>query len=126
MARKKKQEVELYSELSIKEKVIRDMQGLGTYKAEYNAVIEIYADLLFQYYEANKKFIESGYTYETSTAAGGTKKSAIVATLENLRKDILQYSDRLCLNPKSLEAVTTEIQGKSKLASVLSKFEQKT
>lgn len=114
------QAIDVFKDISIKEKIIRDMKGLGTYKPEYDAVIEIYSDLLFQYYQANEKFIKSGYKYETKTAAGGTKKSAIVATLENLRKDILAYSDRLCLNPKSLEAVTTESGNKSKLAQVLS------
>lgn len=123
MTREKKAELVDYEAISIKEKVIRDMEGLGTYKPEYDAIITIYSDLLAQYNQANQEFIESGYQYETSTAAGGTKKSAIVATLENLRKDIIAYSDRLCLNPKSVETVTTESKGKSKLASVLSGLE---
>ena len=54
---------------------------------------------------------------------GGAKKAPIVATLESLRKDILAYSDRLCLNPKSLENVTAEKTSKSTLARVLSKLE---
>jgi hypothetical protein len=120
MARKKKADVIEYRAVSIKDKVIDDMKGLGTYKPEFDAIITIYSDLLAQYEQANQKFIESGYQYETETAAGGTKKSAIVATLENLRKDIIAYSDRLCLNPKSVETVTTDNPTKSKLASVLS------
>ncbi|OEH52960.1 terminase [Oceanobacillus sp. E9] len=123
MTRENKAELTDYEALSIKDKIVRDMEGLGTYKPEYDAVITIYADLLAQYNQANQEFIESGYQYETKTAAGGTKKSAIVATLENLRKDIIAYSDRLCLNPKSVETVTTESKGKSKLASVLSGLE---
>ncbi|WP_226085655.1 P27 family phage terminase small subunit [Mesobacillus sp. S13] len=126
MARKKgskKGEVIEYRSLSIKEKVVSDMKGLGTYKPEYDAIITIYSDLLAQYEQANQKFIDSNYQYETETAAGGTKKSAIVATLENLRKDIIAYSDRLCLNPKSVETVTTDNPKKSKLASVLSALE---
>lgn len=123
MAKTKKNEIIAHEARSIKENVIADMQGLGTYKPEYDAIITIYSDLLAQYDSANKEFEKSGYQYETETAAGGTKKSAIVATLENLRKDIIAYSDRLCLNPKSLETVTTESAKKSKLASVLSKIE---
>lgn len=123
MAENKKGEIVEYELLTIKEKVIADMKGLGTYKPEYDNLIDIYADLLFQYEDARQKFIQSGYQYETETAAGGTKKSAIVATLENLRKDIIAYSDRLCLNPKSVETVTTEVANKSKLASVLSAIE---
>ena len=61
------------------------------------------------------------YKCDEYTAAGGTKKSALISTLETLRKDMLAYSDRLCLNPKSIESVT--INGpkkkKSKLAEAL-------
>ncbi|MBT2723058.1 P27 family phage terminase small subunit [Bacillus sp. ISL-46] len=86
---------------TIKKNTIRDMKSLGVYKPEYNPLINVYADLMSQYLRANREFEESGFQYETETAAGGTKKSAIVATLENLRKDLLAYSDRLCINPKS-------------------------
>ncbi|WP_328701100.1 P27 family phage terminase small subunit [Aquibacillus kalidii] len=85
----------------IRNTTIKDMKSLGIYKEEYNPIIDIYVDVFKQYLEAEKLFEESGYQYETTTGAGGTKKSAIVATLENLRKDYLAYSDRLCLNPQS-------------------------
>ena len=108
----------------MKEQVIKDMQGLGVYKAQYDRLIGIYVDLSIQYDMALLEFKKSGYQYETETAAGGTKKSAIVATLENLRKDILAYSDRLCLNPKAIESVTVENKGKSKLKSLFESLEQ--
>lgn len=95
------------------------MTGLGVYKTEYDAIINIYCDLLIQYAEAMGKFETDGRQYETSTAAGGYKKSAIVSTLETLRKDILSYSDRLCLNPKSVETVTTDSPKESKLSKIL-------
>ena len=107
---------------SIKLATIRDMKKLGIHKPEYNRLIDIYAGLVYQYHKALDDFEKDGCRYETETAAGGTKKSGIVATLENLRKDILAYSDRLCLNPKSLETVTTETTQKSKLAQVLSEL----
>lgn len=107
---------------SIKRRTIDDMKSLGVHKPEYNRLIDIYSDLVHQYYLAMQDFEAGGFQYETETAAGGTKKSAIVATLENLRKDILAYSDRLCLNPKALETVTAETATKSKLASVLSEL----
>lgn len=123
MARKKQiYDVEVYTAKSIKDHVIEDMTGLGTYKTEYDNVITIYADLLAQYFDAMRRFEDGGCQYETMTAAGGTKKSAIVGTLESLRKDILAYSDRLCLNPKSVETVTTEGKNQSKLAEALNRF----
>lgn len=111
------------SKETIKKRTIADMKELGVYKTQYNRLIDIYAGLVHQYLRAVSDFEASGYQYETETAAGNPKKSGIVSTMENLRKDILQYSDRLCLNPKSLETVTAEKQSGSKLASVLSKLE---
>lgn len=108
----------------IKAKTIKDMKALGIYKKEYDSLIEIYADLNEQYQRALNEFEESGHQYETETAAGGSKKSPIVATLETLRKDILAYSDRLCLNPKAIETVTLEKPNKSKLAQALSELKE--
>lgn len=105
---------------TIKRKTIEDMKKLGVHKPQYNRLIDIYAELVFQYNILTVEFENNGYQYEVETDQGGTKKSPIVATLESLRKDILAYSDRLCLNPKSIETVTTEKGSKSKLASVLS------
>jgi P27 family predicted phage terminase small subunit len=104
----------------IKAKTIKDMRALGIYKKEYDSLIEIYADLNEQYQRALEEFEQSGFQYETETAAGGSKKSPIVATLETLRKDILAYSDRLCLNPKAIETVTLDKPKQSKLAQALS------
>lgn len=112
----------IISQNTIKKTVIRDMKSLGVYRPEYDRLIDIYAGLIHQYQRALKDFEESGCKYETETGTGGTKKSAIVATLENLRKDILAYSDRLCLNPKALENVTTDSGSKSKLAQILSEL----
>lgn len=99
--------------------IIEDMKKLNVYKEQYNRLIEIYADLNIQYDIAQQEFVRSGYQYETETAAGGTKKSAIVATLENLRKDIVTYSDRLCLNPKTFDGVKVQVEKKSVLAEAL-------
>jgi phage terminase small subunit len=104
---------------AIKDKTIIDMQALGVYKPEYDPIIEVYAELREQYQRLTREFKKSGYKHYEYTAQGGTKKASVVATLEILRKDILQYSDRLCLNPKSIETVTTEKPNKSKLAQVL-------
>lgn len=105
---------------ALKKRTIQDMKTLGVYKKEYNQLIDIYSDLLSQYLRATKEFEKSGYEYETETAAGGSKKSAIVATLETLRKDLLAYSDRLCLNPKAIQSITTDTPKQSKLAQMLS------
>lgn len=104
---------------TIKRNTISHMKALGVFKPQYDRIIDIYAELCEQYDKLTKEFIKGGYDFEVSTAQGGAKKAPIVATLESLRKDILAYSDRLCLNPKSIETVTTEKATKSKLVSVL-------
>ena len=107
---------------TVKRATIMDMKKLGTYKPEYNRLISIYAELVEQYGILTEKFVAGDYKVEVVTMQGGAKKAPIVATLEALRKDILAYSDRLCLNPKSLETVTAETEQKSKLAQVLSEL----
>ena len=109
---------------TIKRRTIEDMKALGVYKTQYGRIISLYSDLVHQFLILNKQFEEEGYQFESYTAAGGAKKSPIVATLESLRKDILAYSDRLCLNPKSLETVTVEKEGKSALAAALASMDE--
>ena len=110
---------------TIKRRTIRDMKELGVHKPQFNRLIDIYAGLVHQYLIALKEFEASGYVYEVETAAGGSKKSPIVATLETLRKDILQYSDRLCLNPAAFKTAKPDDKSKkTKLAKVLSALEE--
>lgn len=107
---------------SVIKETIKNMKELGTYKPQFDQLIHIYAEIVLQYLKAVKDFEDSGQLYETETAAGNPKKSGIVSAMESLRKDILQYSDRLCLNPRSLENVTAESGTKSTLATVLSEL----
>ncbi|NOJ72474.1 P27 family phage terminase small subunit [Paenibacillus alvei] len=109
------------SKETIKRATITDMKSLGVHKPQYNRLIEIYAELVFQYNTLSEEFAAGGYQYEVSTDQGGAKKSPILASLETLRKDILAYSDRLCLNPKSFDSVTVEQTKKSKLQGLMSK-----
>lgn len=86
---------------TIKRRTISYMKDLNTYKKQYNQLVEVYADLLLQYYILTKQFEESGYEVVMETEKSGGKKSPVLATLENLRKDIGTYSDRLMLNAKA-------------------------
>ena len=106
---------------SIRETTIERMKSLGVYREEYEGTIEIYSQLCEQYFELTDRFEKSGYRVQTKSAQGGMKKSPVVATLESLRKDILSYSDRLCLNPKSFDSLGSaeKPKRKSKLAAAL-------
>lgn len=107
---------------TIKKNTISDMKRLGVYKPQYDRVIGIYSELCEQYEKLTQKFVSSNYNCVSDTGAGGEKKDPLVATLESLRKDILQYSDRLCLNPKADSNVDPPKAGKSKLAEALGKL----
>lgn len=104
---------------AVKKATIKDMKALRVYKKQYDRLIDIYAEQVALYNRLSEEFADGGYQVEVETGQGGSKKAPIVATLETLRKDILAYSDRLCLNPKSLETVTVEKAGQSKLAEAL-------
>ena len=63
-------------------------------------MIRIYVGLIRQYEDTLERINKTGQL-QTKSAQGGFKKSPVVTAAENLRRDILQYSDRLCLNPKA-------------------------
>lgn len=106
-------------EQDIFDTTVERMKSLGVYRKEYDGQIEIYAQLCEQYIIFTKRFEKAGYKLQTKSAQGGYKKSPIVATLETLRKDILAYSDRLCLNPKSFESLGLPAPKTNALAEAL-------
>ncbi len=109
----------------IRKKTIRDMKKINTYKPEYEPIIDIYSELREQYSTLTQRYIDSDYECESYTGQGGAKKAPIVATLESLRKDILLYSDRLKLNPKSFTEDSPKGKKKvSKLGEALSSLEK--
>lgn len=95
------------------------MKELGTYKTQYNQVIEVYADMLYQYNILSKKFEEEDFEVVIKTERSGGKKTPILASMENLRKDIGAYSDRLMLNAKTYNA---EIEQPKKEKSAFAKL----
>lgn len=98
----------------------REMQSLGTYKQEFDTIIDIYSGLLEQYTRLNNYYITTNMNYEVFTAQGGTKKAPIVSTLEILRKDILNYAAQLGLTVKGLDSIEVEKEKpKSKLEKAL-------
>ncbi len=106
---------------TIKKQTVKEMKKLGTYRPEYDRIVDIYAGLWEQYHRLMKEYDQDGrYGYASSTADGGEKKSPLVATIEAVRRDILTYSDRLMLNPRSeRESKNPPTQKRSKLEEVL-------
>ena len=74
----------------------------------------------------SKQFEESGYEVILDTEKSGGKKSPILVSLENLRKDIGTYSDRLMLNAKTYNAeIEQPKKEKSAFALLLEKQQGK-
>lgn len=107
----------LPSKSSVKNATVKHMKMLGTYREEFARLVDIYAGMVAQYYKLQEIY------NATETDVEATKKSALVLELETLRKDILAYSDRLLLSPKTRNADTQQ-ERKSALADVLLKFEK--
>lgn len=109
---------------SMENDVKRQMKNLGVYKPDYDKIIKIFSGMLYQYQEFESQFEGSGYQiteeYTNKVGAVNERKVPLYTAMESLRKDIIAYSDRLCLNPKAIETVTTDKATKSKLAQVLS------
>lgn len=78
-----------------------DMKSLGTYKPEFDPVIDLYNQLMEQYTNLYDRYKTSNYRFEEQTNQG-SKKAPIVTTLEQLRKDILSYAAQLGLTPLGL------------------------
>lgn len=111
----------------IEKKTKKNMQALGIYKPEFDTTIQIYAGLVDQYQTLEKEFKESNFKVEEKTGANNSKRSPMVATLENLRKDILTYSNNLGLTPAGLRKLSDDIKVRekkpqSKLEMALSAF----
>jgi adenylate cyclase class IV len=84
-----------------KKRTIKDMKSLGTYKPEFEPLIDVYAGML-----AKKDEYEMTEDIEPRR-------------MEVLRRDLITYSDRLLLNPKSRESVEIKVQTTDKLTEAL-------
>lgn len=90
----------------LKSIVVKNMKTMGTYKKEFDQIIDIYAGMLYQYLFFEDELEGMGYriTEDYTNKAGATnqRKVPLLTAMESLRKDIISYSDRLTLNPKSI------------------------
>ena len=108
------------------EEIVTDMRILGVYREEFDPIINIYLDILSQYDRALTEFNNDGRMLIDCN--GGQKKNPLLVTLEGLKKEIITYSDRLCLNPKSFDQVknANEKEELTGLEKALKAFEEKS
>ena len=108
------------------ESVKTDMQFLGTYKKEFDKLITVYLDICNQYESAWKEFRDGGMQ-STVEGVNSVKKNPLLVTIEDLRKQMVTYSDRLGLNPKALDQIKNAQvkEEKTVLEKLLSDFNGK-
>lgn len=105
------------------EETVERMKSLGTYKPEFDLEIMIYAEIVEQYRWAVEDWKNYGDSEYEVTGGGGRKtKSPYIRSMEQLRRDILTYSDRLGLNPKAHEAMDIKHERTSRLAEALAEL----
>ena len=93
-----------------KKQTIEAMKNLGTYRSEYDQIIEIYSKILEQYEKLRSEICMDDLTCRSNAAI----------TLEKLRADVAKYAEMLCLSPKSFEKTKIkEKPKKSKLEQAL-------
>jgi len=93
----------------LKQTVVDNMKHLGVYRDDFDHTIDIYVGMLAQYQAFEKQFEESGFqitdSYTNKAGATNERKTPIYTAMEALRKDLANYSNLLCLNPKTYERV---------------------
>ena len=99
----------------LKKATIKNMKALGTYRKEFDHLINIYANMLYQYILYEEEHAANDYKfadwYVNKAGAENLRKLPIINVMETLRKDILSYSDKLMLNPKALGEVIAQDTG---------------
>lgn len=118
-------------EKTYRKKIISDMKKAGTYKTEYNRVIDNLAKIYADMDKAREDFIKSGgnFVVKHTNKNGSTNlaKNPFYLTIEGLQSNILAYSRELGLTPMGLKKITgdsvTETKKQSTLAVALTKLE---
>lgn len=90
------------------EETVERMRALGTYRPEYETEIRIYSEMVAQLNQAVEDWRNDGGAQYQVNNQGRVSKSPYIRAMEALRKDILLYSDRLGLNPRSMKSIEKE------------------
>lgn len=90
------------------DEVVQYMTTLGTYKPEFDDAIRVYVHMIVQYDTIYSRWVRGGMKSKVKSS-GGYKRSPEVAQLEELRKQMVTYSDRLGLTPKALDTIKNNV-----------------
>ena len=87
----------------------KDMISLGTYRKEFDVIIERYAEMRMQFDMLNNRWYEEGckVTEKYTNKAGATneRKTALYLAIEKLRDELAEMENLFGLTPKGLKAI---------------------
>ena len=87
----------------------KSMVSLGTYRKEFNVIIERYAEMRMQFDMLNERWYKEGcrVTEEYTNKSGATneRKTALYLAIEKLRDELMDMENIFGLTPKGLKAI---------------------
>ena len=97
------------------------MKKVGTYKPEFDASVERYADLTVQYEILKRQWYGSGCAiteeYTNKSGAVNERKTPVYMAMETLRKDLIEMENIFGLTPKGLKQIRSKsLEGKKESA----------
>lgn len=108
-------------------KTKKNMKDLGTYKPQFDAIIERYAEMRMQYDILNERWYAEGcrITEEYTNKSGATneRKTTLYLAIEKLRYELTDMENIFGLMPKGLKMIKKkglEAQKESALDKMLS------
>lgn len=106
------------------------MKAVNTYRKEFDAVIDRYADLYVQYEILRGQWYDGGCSvseeYTNKAGAVNQRKTPLYLSMETLRKELVDLENILGLTPKGLKQINSkglETQKKSALEKALSELD---
>ena len=87
----------------------KNMVSLGTYREEFDVIIERYAEMRMQFDMLNERWYREGcrVTEKYTNKAGATneRKTALYLAIEKLRDELVDMENIFGLTPKGLKAI---------------------
>ena len=96
----------------LKNQTVKNMEAIGTYRQEFDATIQRYAELRIQYELLTGKWYDEGCEiteeYTNKSGAKNGRKTALYLSIETMRKELVDLENIFGLTPKGLKGIRTK------------------
>lgn len=96
----------------LKNQTVKNMEAIGTYRQEFDATIQRYAELRIQYELLTGKWYDEGCEiteeYTNKSGAKNRRKTALYLSIETMRKELVDLENIFGLTPKGLKGIRTK------------------